>query len=332
MRQDWKNSIYLFVNQHNGIEIDDRSYAVQAPIEDMEYVLKASSRAKRLKLWYRERGTIPLKSETKAKIVCKHAGDREVVVDVESRVQREYNQNGVSLSDERIDMLRLTLNLEGDSWIITRVETPAYERHGLRRVDKEEQHDKRQLSKPLLNHDILGTSMRTKRQIPYRRDKAVQYAEQWWNEPNSRFLLFEVDCTNYVSQCFLAGGALMNYTGKRESGWWYKGMTDSREAWSYSWAAASSLGNFLLSHGESGLCAEQVRLPTELQLGDIIIYDWDGDGHDQHVSIVTAFDPNGMPLIHAHTTKSRYRYWDYQDSYAWTEATKYRFLHIMDTF
>ena len=333
MRQDWKNTLYLYVDQHNRSEVDDRNYAVQAPIEDMEYVMKASERARRLKLWYRERGTTPLKSETKAKIVRKHEGDGEVAVDVEFHVQREYDQQGVSLFDERIDIERLTLNRDGDSWIITRVETPAHERHGGKLDDEnhEAQHyaERQNRSMPLLNYDVLGMNMRPQKSSPYRRERAVQYAEQWWNEPNPRFLSFEVDCTNYVSQCLFAGGVPMNYTGRRETGWWYKGMVNGQESWSYSWAVANSLER-LLANSASSLRAELVAQPTDLQLGDVIAYDWDGDGHFQHTTIVTAFDANGMPLINAHTTNSRHRYWDYQDSYAWTEATHYRFFHIID--
>lgn len=332
MRQDWKNTLYLYVDQHNRSEVDDRNYAVQAPIEDMDYVMKASERARRLKLWYRERGTTPLKSETKAKIVRKHECDGEVAVDLEFHVQREYDQQGVTLFDERIDIERLILNRDGDRWIITRVETPAYERHGNQvegeLVETRSYAEKQSRSVPLLNRDVLG-NIRPQKLVPYRREKAVQYAEQWWNEPNPRFLSFEVDCTNYVSQCLFAGGVPMNYTGRREAGWWYKGMVNGQEGWSYSWAVANSLERLLANSG-TGLRAELVEQPTELQLGDIIAYDWDGNGHYQHTTIVTAFDVNGMPLINAHTTNSRHRYWDYQDSYAWTEATQYRFLHIVD--
>ena len=33
----------------------------------------------------------------------------------------------------------------------------------------------------------------------------------------------------------------MNYTGKRESGWWYEGYEHGHERWSFSWAVANSL-------------------------------------------------------------------------------------------
>ena len=331
MRQDWKNTLYLYVDQHNRTEVDDRQHAVSAPIADMDYVLKASDRARRLKSWYQERGTSPSKSETKAKLIRTHEGDGEVTVDVEFHIQRICEQQGVSLFDERIERERLTLMKDGDGWIIGHVETPALERRGKRLNGEAREYEERGFrSTPFLNRDVLG-GVRTARAVPYRRDKAVEYAEQWWNEANPRFLSFEVDCTNYVSQCLFAGGAPMNYTGRRETGWWYRGMVNGQEAWSFSWAVADSLERHL-TNSTSGLRAEPVNHASDLQLGDVIAYDWDGNGHYQHNSIVTAFDVSGMPLVNAHTTNSRHRYWDYQDSYAWTEATQYRFFHIADAF
>ncbi|GAE48034.1 hypothetical protein JCM21738_5090 [Mesobacillus boroniphilus JCM 21738] len=40
----------------------------------------------------------------------------------------------------------------------------------------------------------------------YDRLKAVQYAERWWNDYNPAYKKFEVDCTNYISQCLHQGG------------------------------------------------------------------------------------------------------------------------------
>ncbi|SMO93122.1 Putative amidase domain-containing protein [Melghirimyces algeriensis] len=157
----------------------------------------------------------------------------------------------------------------------------------------------------------------------YNRTKAVQYAEAWWNGFNPRYGKFEDDCTNYISQCIHAGGISMDFAPRRDWGWWYRG---SRENWSYSWAVAHSLQNYLASGGI--MKAQRVDSPQDLQLGDIICYDWDGDGRWQHNTIVTAFDPMGMPLVNAHTVSSRHRYWDYRDSHAWTPRVKYRFYHL----
>ena len=163
-----------------------------------------------------------------------------------------------------------------------------------------------------------------------RREDAAAYADRWWQEGNPEFETFAVDCTNYVSQCLFAGGAPINYTGKRETGWWYKGYAGNREWWSFSWTVSDSLQRYLSTGRSSGLRAEVVKRPEQLMLGDVIQYDWDGNGQFQHSTIVTAFDAGGMPLVNAHTVSSRHRYWDYRDSYAWTDRTVYRFFHIND--
>ncbi|WP_088549372.1 amidase domain-containing protein [Paenibacillus aquistagni] len=330
MQQVWKNTLYLYVDQHNRQEVDDRHHAIKAPITDMDYNLRMSERSARLKDWYKQRGAMPAKSQTKAKLVRTYEGDGEVLVDMEFHIQRTMDQQGFLMLEERIEKERITLSKEGDSWVVARVEHKEPERAVRRDIKEEEQALIKSRSKPYLNPSLLG-SARTARRVNYRRDKAVEYAEQWWNEPNPRFEIFELDCTNYVSQCLFAGGAPMDYTGRRESGWWYRGKVNGKESWSYSWSVANSLEHFLLS-SKAGLRAELVNHPNELKLGDVIQYDWDGDGNYQHSTIVTAFDLYGMPLVNAHTTNSRHRYWDYQDSYAWNEATNYRFFHIADIF
>lgn len=180
-------------------------------------------------------------------------------------------------------------------------------------------------SQPLLNRNILG-EISGSREVRYNREEAVAYADRWWKDGNPEFETFEVDCTNYVSQCLFAGGAPINYTGKRETGWWYKGYQGKQEWWSYSWAVSDSLQRYLSVSRSSGLRAEVMERPEQLMLGDIIQYDWDGNGQYQHSTIVTAFDAGGMPLVNARTVSSRHRFWDYRDSYAWTDQTKYRFF------
>jgi hypothetical protein len=167
------------------------------------------------------------------------------------------------------------------------------------------------------------------RRAKYNREKAVEYAERWWNDYNPKFREFDVDCTNYISQCLLAGGAPMKYSSNRSKGWWYR--FEDPAQWSYSWAVAHSL-RWYLPTSQSGLRAKEVSSADQLQLGDVICYDFDGDGRWQHNTIVVAKDTKGMPLVNAHTTNSRKRYWDYRDSYAWTDKTAYKFFRIQDDF
>ena len=190
-------------------------------------------------------------------------------------------------------------------------------------------HPTRTPSLPYLNYSLLSSGGNSPRKAAYNRMKAVQYAEMWWSRPNPHYLEFEVDCTNFVSQCLYAGGAPMDYTGKRDSGWWYAGKQGGRELWSYSWAVAHRLQSFTVT-SRRGLRGTVVSSPQELQPGDMISYDWDGNGRYQHNTIVTAKDANGMPLVNAHTINCRARYWEYRDSPAWTERTRYVFVRIAD--
>lgn len=169
--------------------------------------------------------------------------------------------------------------------------------------------------------DSRSTSKSMER-FTYDRREAVKYAEYWWNDYNPEFEMFAVDCTNYVSQCLLAGGAPMEGAPVRENGWWYRDRN-----WSFSWAVAHSM-RWYLSGSTSGLRGLEVQKPEELYPGDVICYDFQGDGRWDHNTIVVAKDANGMPLVNAHTDNSRHRYWSYEDSTAWTPEIKYKFFRI----
>jgi len=158
----------------------------------------------------------------------------------------------------------------------------------------------------------------------YDRLKAVQYAERWWNDFNPAYKKFEVDCTNYISQCLHTGGAPMRGYPNRSNGWWMQNNN-----WSFSWTVANAM-RWYLPASKFGLRAREVSSAEQLKLGDVICYDFQGDGRFDHTTIVTGHDANGMPLVNAHTYNSRMRYWAYEDSTAYTPNIKYRFFTITD--
>ncbi|WP_087973402.1 amidase domain-containing protein [Oceanobacillus rekensis] len=158
----------------------------------------------------------------------------------------------------------------------------------------------------------------------YDRLAAVQYAERWWNSYNPAYRVFDVDCTNYISQCLRAGGAPTWGAPVRERGWWY-----GTDTWSFSWAVAHSL-RWYLSGSTQGLKGKEVERADQLIPGDVICYDFGGDGRWDHNTIVVAKDAEGMPLVNAHTDNSRNRYWSYEDSTAWTPNINYKFFRIGD--
>ncbi|MFD0828945.1 amidase domain-containing protein [Neobacillus sp. M.A.Huq-85] len=171
---------------------------------------------------------------------------------------------------------------------------------------------------------IPAEELEERSSFQYDRLKAVQYAERWWNSYNPAYKKFENNCTNYISQCLRAGGSPMRGYPNRGSGWWVQNNN-----WSYSWAIANSL-RLYLANSKSGLRAREVSSPDQLVLGDVICYDFEGDGRFNHNTMVTGKDAYGMPLVNANTYNSRMRYWAYEDSSAYTPNIKYKFFSILD--
>lgn len=155
--------------------------------------------------------------------------------------------------------------------------------------------------------------------------RAYRYAEQWWNGRNPRFQDMGVDCTNFVSQVLYAGGYPMTHAKDRTNGWWYR--FGRSPAWSFSWAGAHALAMHLRASREP-FRTRLVLTPEELSLGDVICYDWQGAGQYGHSTVVVGHDPEGRPLVDAHTVDSHHRYYSYEDSYAWTPRTRYLFVHF----
>lgn len=66
---------------------------------------------------------------------------------------------------------------------------------------------------------------RIKKNNIYLREKAVAYATTYALTPNPQYRYLPIvnnnggDCTNFISQCLLAGGTPMKFNG--EYPWWY---------------------------------------------------------------------------------------------------------------
>ena len=161
----------------------------------------------------------------------------------------------------------------------------------------------------------------------YNRKAAVAYANKWWDSFNPEFPRFQDDCTNFISQCLYAGGAPMRGAPNRGQGWWMIGLN---ERWSYSWSVAHSL-RWYLETSKRGLRATRVNSVEQLQLGDVIFYDFQGDGRIDHSTIVTRIE-GGIPYVNAHTSNSADREYSYEDSTAYTPQMTYYFFHIEDEF
>lgn len=100
----------------------------------------------------------------------------------------------------------------------------------------------------------------------YQREKAVEYARKWALSRNPDFGNFNGiggDCTNFISQCLLAGGGIMNYDYIK--GWYFNNMTDR----SPSWTSVAYLQKYLLRENGKGPIAKIVDL-DKIEIGDLI--------------------------------------------------------------
>lgn len=157
--------------------------------------------------------------------------------------------------------------------------------------------------------------------VEYDRVRVLRYAELWWNGKNPAFPRFADDCTNFISQCLYAGNLPPTGGSNRSVGWWY-----TAQNWSYSWSTSHALYKYL--HSQVG--ATSLNNPRDLKIGDVIFYDWTGSGTYHHTTVVVDFDASGDPLVNAHTDDSYHRHYLYLDSRAWTDNTRYAFLHVPD--
>ena len=139
-------------------------------------------------------------------------------------------------------------------------------------------------------------------QKPYDRARAVTYAETWALDRNPLFLNFAGrggDCTNFTSQCLLAGSCTMDFTP--DFGWYYRNVNDRAPAWtSVAFFYDFITGNpaFATENQGVGPFGREVRA-REIELGDFIQLA-NEEGEYYHTLIITGFEPNDI-LVCAHT-------------------------------
>lgn len=158
--------------------------------------------------------------------------------------------------------------------------------------------------------------------MPYNRAKAVEYAHKWAFARNPRYYNFTGiggDCTNFVSQCLLAGGAPMNY--QKTFGWYYNSASDRAPAWS----GVQYFYNFLIKN--KGVGPRAVTIPLQqIEIGDVIQLSFDAHSFTHTLLAVQTGYPAtpANVLIATHSDDS-----DYRPLNTYTLAKTYRCLKIM---
>ena len=134
--------------------------------------------------------------------------------------------------------------------------------------------------------------------VSYNRERAVEYAQKWALSRNPLFFDFTGgggNCTNFASQCLLAGSLTMYEA--QPFGWYYRSVTDRAPAWT----GVEFFYNFITSTEEEGPFGTEVRR-RGIRPGDVIqLADSSGDFY--HTLIVSAV--NGLQiLVCAHSQDS----------------------------
>ena len=143
----------------------------------------------------------------------------------------------------------------------------------------------------------------------YHRQTAANYAMRWALSRNPKFPNYSFaapnpggggDCTNFISQCLLAGGWPMVEGGFGQWNWaWWANSEDSSRCWS----SARWFGDYIYDYGKAKICAR-----SDLDLGDLVTI-YNGD-HVMHVMIITAMRSgvDGDELLYCGHSTDRLNY------------------------
>lgn len=152
------------------------------------------------------------------------------------------------------------------------------------------------------------------------REAAVKWATENYAKPQ---LAFMSECTIFVSRALWAAGLKQTRTwtnATRESD-----LQGGYGAWN--WVTQSSVPSKAATVAQTFVdditaSGQAERIPitwsdntaSGAQLGDVIAYDWEGDGHIDHVALVTSVNGQGYPSVSQKTSDQLNRYWSWSNN------------------
>lgn len=158
---------------------------------------------------------------------------------------------------------------------------------------------------------------------PYNRERALRYARAWAFSRNPLFYNFtEIggDCTNFVSQCVLAGSCVMNFTP--DFGWYYISPDDRAPAFTgvrYFWDFFTGAPAFASVNGGVGPFGRETSA-SEVVPGDAVQLGGE-EGEYYHTLLITGLSFEGL-LVAGHSGDA------YDRPLSTYNAPRLRFLHI----
>ena len=110
--------------------------------------------------------------------------------------------------------------------------------------------------------------------------RQTAYLERWWRTPNPEYgTLGGTDCVDFTSQSLLARGWRMDEQ-------WGTSVTLGRRAYAPAWVSSTAMMRLLQDRPD---LAEPVDA-TQVRVGDIAQFDWDGSGDRDHTAVVSRVD------------------------------------------
>jgi hypothetical protein len=142
-------------------------------------------------------------------------------------------------------------------------------------------------------------------QYPAPIEKQLDYAMKHWDHYNTKVygdLNSEGgDCANFVSQTLIARGWTMNDQ-------WYN--HDAAASWSPAWGYVPSMEDYFSENTKQlGLTEYPFDKRKKIQVGDLVMFDLDGNGSLDHIEMVSKIaDDNGAITIYmsGHNKNTKY--------------------------
>ena len=151
----------------------------------------------------------------------------------------------------------------------------------------------------------------------YDREKAVEYAQQWYNKRNPEFLEYDLyggNCQNFASQCIHAGGMDMDINGTYTCQWKFYGkdlnLKQVASGRSYSFIGVDEFYSYAVYNRSSGLVTQPDIDLKYAQKGDVIQVGAYGKWRHSLVVSDVLTDENGTQteIILASNTADRWNY------------------------
>lgn len=131
-------------------------------------------------------------------------------------------------------------------------------------------------------------------------DRQLEYAFAHWDDYNlayyGDFNAWGGDCINFVSQTLVARGWVPTDE-------WFN---DAQEDWAPAFVHVPSFDEWLSSHPEYGAVRLGLDRIGDVKIGDVVLFDWEGDGSLDHAQVVSGIDGDDVLMV-GHNLDSTYR-------------------------